>query len=219
MEQVAGSKQLMADRETHGSAMMQFLVPSARDIIFVFLFWSLLAGTLANRPLADPDIGWHIRTGQLILETHAIPRTDPFSTTMHGQPWFAWEWLYDLVLGLLYKSAGLNGVNWLCGVLVASTFALLFSQLIKRGSGILLAIVLMLLSECASIIHLFARPHIVSWLLMLLWFVALERWRDGNSPRWLQWFFPLSMLLWVNLHGGWIVGLVLFAIYVVATAV
>ena len=210
---------LMEARENPGFATMRFLVPSVQDIVFIFLFWSLLAGTLSNRPLADPDIGWHIRTGELILKTDTIPRTDPYSTTMQGQPWFAWEWLYDLVLGVLYRSAGLNGVNWLCGVVVASTFTLLLSQLIKRGSGILLAIVLMLLSECASVIHLFARPHIVSWLFSLLWFVALERWRKGNSPRWLPWFFPLSMLFWVNLHGGWIVGLILFAIYLLATVV
>ena len=68
-----------------------YLIPSVRDIVFIFLFWSLLAGTLSNRPLADPDIGWHIRTGELILSTHEISRRDPFSSTMHGQPWFAWE--------------------------------------------------------------------------------------------------------------------------------
>ena len=44
-----------------------YLIPSVRDIVFIFLFWSLLAGTLSNRPLADPDIGWHIRTGELML--------------------------------------------------------------------------------------------------------------------------------------------------------
>lgn len=208
---------LLPQPEHVGARLMRFLAPSVRDIVFIFLFWSLLAGTLSNRPLADPDIGWHIRTGESILKTHTIPRTDPYSVSMQGQPWFAWEWLYDLVLGVLYQLAGLNGVNWLCGVLVASTFTLLLSQTIRRGSGILLAIILMLLSECASIIHLFARPHIVSWFLTLLWFVALECWRQGNSPRWLPWFFPLSMLLWVNLHGGWIVGLILFGIYVVAT--
>jgi hypothetical protein len=207
------------DHANFREAVLRFLVPSARDIVFVFLFWSLVAGTLSNRPLADPDIGWHIRTGELMLQTHAVPRTDPYSSTMHGQPWFAWEWLYDLTLGLLNRFAGLNGVNWLCAVLVASTFMLLLSQLIKRGTGLLLAIVLMLLSECAAIVHLFARPHIVSWLLTLLWFAALERWQQGDVPRWLPWFFPVSMLFWVNLHAGWLVGLVLLGIYTLGAGV
>jgi hypothetical protein len=219
MDRAYSPQRLRHAREHSDGGVVRFLVPSARDIVFIFLFLSLLAGTLSNRPLADPDIGWHIRTGELILQTHSIPHTDPFSSTMQGQPWFAWEWLYDLLLGLLYRSAGLNGVNWLCAVLVASTFTLLLSQLIKRGSGLLLAVVLMLLSECAAIIHLFARPHIASWLFTLLWFIALERWAQGNIPRWLPWFFPLCMLLWVNLHAGWIVGLVLLGIYTLSAGV
>ncbi len=193
-----------------------------RDIIFIFLFWSLLAGPLSHLPLADADIGWHIRTGELILTTHSLPRTDPFSSTMQGKPWFAWEWLYDLTLGILDRACGLNGVVWLCALLVAATFTLLLSQLLKRGTGLLLAIVLMLLAEAAATIHLYARPHIVSWLFSLLWFMALERWEGserepgtepGKLPRWLPWFFPISMLLWVNLHGGWLFGLALLGIY------
>jgi hypothetical protein len=196
--------------------VQRFLLPCARDIIFILLFWSLLAGPLSHLPLADADIGWHIRTGELILATHSLPRTDPFSSTMQGQPWFAWEWLYDLLLGILHRACGLNGVVWLCALLVAAIFALLLSQLLERGAGLLLGVVLMLLAEGAAVIHLYARPHIVSWLFSLLWFMALERWerwerwerRQGAEsqklPRWLPWFFPASMLLWVNLHGGWL---------------
>jgi hypothetical protein len=201
------------------SSALRFLQPSVRDIIFVVLFWSLLAGPLSNRLLADADIGWHIRTGEQILATHALPRTDPFSSTMQGQPWFAWEWLYDLLLGILHRACGLNGVVWLCSLLVAATFALLLSQLLRRGTGLLLAIVLMLLAEAASAIHLYARPHIVSWLFSLLWFVVLEHWErwerceHTSVPRWTPWFFPASTLLWVNLHGGWLFGMALLGIY------
>src|SRR4030088_1957907 len=133
---------------------------------------------LANRPLSAAGIGWHIPTGPLILVGHSLPRTDPFSSTMQGQPWFAWEWLYDIVLGILHQAARLNGVGWLCALLVAAIFALLLSQLLKRGTGLPLAIVLMLLAVAASTIHLYARPHIGSWLFSLLWFVALERWES-----------------------------------------
>jgi hypothetical protein len=204
------------------SQALRFLLPSVRDIIFIFLFWSVLVGPLSNRPLADSDIGWHIRTGERILETGAIPRTDPFSSTMQGQPWFAWEWLYDLALGILHRACGLNGVVWLCALLVAAIFALLLSQLLQRGTGLLLAVLLMLVAEAASTIHLYARPHIVSWLFSLLWFVVLERWEGwehGQPPRWIRWFFPASMLLWVNLHGGWLFGIALLAIYTFAAFV
>jgi hypothetical protein len=195
---------------------LRFLVPSARDIIFLLLFWSLLVGPLSSRPLADADIGWHIRTGEQILATHSIPRTDPFSFTMQGQPWFAWEWLYDALLGILYRAGGLNGVVWLCALLVASVFVILLRLLLKNGTGLPLAIFLMLLAQGAATIHLYARPHLVSWLFSLLWFVALEQWHQPAVPRWLPWFFPVSMVLWVNLHGGWIFGLALLVVYALA---
>ena len=144
---------------------------------------------------------------------------------MQGQPWFAWEWLYDILLGGLHHACGLNGVVWLCALLAAAIFALLLSQLVQRGTGLPLAIVLMLLAEAAATIHLYARPHIVSWLFSLLWFVALEDWEQRercehrSPPRWIPWFFPASMLLWVNLHGGWIFGIALLGIYALAAFV
>ena len=204
------------------SFALRFLLPSVRDIIFIFLFWSLLAGPLSNRPLADADIGWHIRNGEQILATHSLPRTDPFSSTMQGQPWFDWEWLYDILLGILHQACGLNGVVWLCAWLAAAIFVLLLSQLLRGGTGLLLAIPLMLLAEAAATIHLYARPHIVSWLFSLLWFAVLNRWErceDESLPRWIPWFFPASMLLWVNLHGGWIFGIALLGIYTFAALV
>jgi hypothetical protein len=207
------------------SSVLRFLLPSVRDIFFIFLFWSLLAGPLSTWPLGDADIGWHIRTGEQILATQSLPRTDPFSMTMQGQPWLAWEWLYDVLLGILYRACGLNGVVWLCAFLVASIFTLLLWQLLQRGCGLLLAILLMLLAEAAAAIHLYARPHIASWLFSLLWFVVLDRWQGwepgqpGSLPRWIPWFFPISILLWVNLHAGWLFGIALLGIYAFAALV
>jgi hypothetical protein len=217
------------------SRWTRFLIPSIRDIIFIFLFWSLLGGALRNRPLADSDVGWHIRTGELILSTRSLPGPDPFSSTMAGHNWMDWEWLYDVIIGALYRACGLNGVVWLCALLVATTFTLLLSQLLFRRTGLLVAIVLTLMAEAAASLHMYARPHTVSWLFSLVWFIALERWECGGggyfsdrstasvpvsettNPKWLRWFFPLSMLLWVNLHGGWVFGMVLLAIYTFAT--
>jgi hypothetical protein len=213
-----------------------YLLPSARDIIFALLFWSLLAGALSNKLLADADIGWHIRIGEQILAAHAVPHSDPFSFTMRGQPWIDWEWLYDVALGIVHRSMGLNGVLWLGALLVSITMTLLIGHMLRNGTGLLLALALLLLTEMAAAIHLFARPHIVSWLLNLLWLIALERWekgsfsppsssgaaanlRAGTIPRWLPWFFPLSILFWVNLHGAWVFGLALLACYGIAAAI
>ena len=202
-----------------GKEPTRFLLPSVRDLVFLVAFWALLIGPLSNRPLVDADIGWHIRSGEQILATRSVPRVDSFSSTMQGQPWIAWEWLYDALLGVVHGSMGLNGVVWLAALVMSTAFAMLFWQLLARGTGLPLAVVLWLLALGAASIHVFARPHIVSWLFTLLWFVALERWQQGNAPRWLRWLFPVSTLLWVNLHGGWLLGMALLAIYMAAAFV
>src|SRR6266576_4531233 len=158
---------------TASKGWARFLFPSVRDLVFLVAFWALLIGPLSNRPLADADIGWHIRAGEQILATHSVPRVDSFSSTVQGQAWFAWEWLYDALLGVVHGSMGLNGVVWLAAFVMSTAFAILFWQLLARGAGLPLAVVLWLLALGAASIHVFARPHIVSWLFTLFWFVAL----------------------------------------------
>jgi len=101
---------------------VRWLIPSIGDLIFIALLGLLAFTTLSVRLLGDAGIGWHIRTGQLILATHAIPHLDPFSSTMAGHPWFAWEWIYDVLVGWLDRVAGLNGVVFFTAPIIALTF-------------------------------------------------------------------------------------------------
>ncbi len=153
------------------------------DLIFLLLLWAFLAGPLASRPLADADIGWHIRNGQQILVTHSVPHTDSFSATTQGKPWFAWEWLYDAALAALYNRWGLNGVQLLAAFLMALTFALTMRWLIRRGTTLPLAIALLLCALAAASVHFSARPHIVSWLLAVVWFALLDRSEQHNCEQ------------------------------------
>jgi hypothetical protein len=187
-------------------------MPSAADLIFVALLGVLVFTPLSVKLLGDAGIGWHIRTGQQILATHAIPRVDSFSATMQGKPWFAWEWLYDVVVGWLDAKAGLNGVVWITGVVIAAVFAWLFRLLVVQGTNIFAAVVLMLLAMSASTIHFLARPHVVSWLLALAWFWILDSVERRAGVRRL-WILPLLMLLWVNVHGGFLIGFMLLGIF------
>jgi hypothetical protein len=193
-------------------------MPSVADLIFVMLLGALVFTPLSVRLLGDAGIGWHIRTGQQILATHAIPRVDSFSSTMGGKPWFAWEWLYDLVVGWLDAALGLNGVVWLTAVVIAAVFAWTFCFLTTRGSNVLVALVLVLLAMSASMIHFLARPHVVSWLFTLAWFWILdssERECFGPNVKGSRklWILPPLMLVWVNLHGGFLIGFVLLGIF------
>ena len=208
-------------------ALVAWIVPSVGDLIFAALLGLLAYTTLSVRLLGDAGIGWHIRTGQIILATHAIPRVDPFSATMSGRVWFAWEWLYDALVGWLDRAAGLNGVVLFTALVIAAVFAWTFRLLLRRGTNILLALLLVLLAASAAMIHFLARPHVVSWLFTVAWFWILDSSETGcasdsksfatsesNRRRgWMLWLLPPLMLVWVNVHGGFVVGFALLAIY------
>ncbi|HEU0368244.1 MAG TPA: hypothetical protein VFR42_03475 [Candidatus Acidoferrum sp.] len=198
-----------------GSSWLRFAVPSVADLVFVLLLVALSWGTLSKALLGDAGIGWHIRTGELILSTHAIPRVDPFSSVMRGQPWYAWEWFYDGIVGVLHGVAGLNGVVLFSATVIALTFALVYRKMIESGAQLPVAVVMLLLVFAASSIHFLARPHVLSWLFVVMWFGFLERFEaDGNWRR-LAWL-PALMVLWVNVHGGFLLGLALLGIYFVS---
>ena len=197
----------------------RWVMPSTTDLIFIALLFALTFTPLSVRLLGDAGIGWHIRAGQQILRTHSIPRADAFSSSMQGMPWFAWEWLYDVMAGELDSTAGLNGVVWLTAVVIGIVFAWTFRLLIARGTNLLIALVLLLLAVSASMIHFLARPHVVNWLFTLAWFWILDATEQGGlanhsrlRSRWL-WLLPILMLVWVNLHGGFLLGFALLAIY------
>src|SRR5262249_35032867 len=73
-----------------------------------------------QKPFRDSDSGWHIRMGERILATGALPTTDPYAFTRAGQPWLAWEWGADVLMGAAHRAAGLSGVALLYGVAIAA---------------------------------------------------------------------------------------------------
>src|SRR5205823_13468527 len=103
------------------------------------------------------------------------------------------------------------------------TFAFVFRFTLNRGASLPSALLFFVPCLVASSIHFLARPHVVGWLMMIVWFwildssqrSTLETTRADPSPI----LLPLLMLLWVNLHGSFVVGFVLLAIYGIADLV
>ena len=87
---------------------------------------------LAAQPQTDPDLWWHLRTGQWILENRAIPHSDPFSFTMLGTHWVAHEWLADIGLYLLYQAGGLTALALSTALVVTATFMSVYFRSVLR---------------------------------------------------------------------------------------
>jgi len=194
------------------SPFAKWMMPSIADMVFIFIFLTILS--LGNDFLggADTDTAWHIRTGDYIVSRIEVPKTDIFSYRKYGQTWIAHEWLVDVILSLLHRFTGLNGVVSFSAFVIAFTVFLLFKMLETYRFNILVVTGVTVLAAVTSSIHWLARPHIFSMGLTLLWYFLLES--HQRSPRIRHLFlFPLLMVFWVNLHGGYLVGFVLLAIY------
>src|SRR5579862_394816 len=84
--------------------------------------------TMTARAVTDPDVWWHLRTGQLILQNHGVFHTDPYSFTRSGQPWINHEWLSEVLLFGVYRVAGFGGLIVAFSAIISTTYLLVFAR-------------------------------------------------------------------------------------------
>lgn len=207
--------------EAKNSQFAVRLLPSLTDFAFlmpiVFLFGRMNG---LKTLLGDCDTGWHIRTGQWILAHHTVPTHDIFSYTKPDGAWYAWEWLTDILWATLYGRGGLAAVAIAGILLIAFTFTLLF-RLVRRRSNAVVAIAMTIMAAVASSVHWLARPHLFTFVFLVLFYGALDRVQKGKThfhgiPYLV--ILPFATILWTNLHGGFFVGILLIGTYGVGEA-
>ncbi|MFM8393574.1 MAG: hypothetical protein ACKOB4_06570, partial [Acidobacteriota bacterium] len=195
--------------------VIRWCFPSIGSFTFLLTLYLLLISSW--RFLLDSDTGWHIRNGQLILATGSVPRTDPFSYSMAGREWFAWEWLADVLMALAHQSRGLAGVVAGALIILLLAFGLLYQIMIRRGSDPLLASGVALFAAICGIVHWLARPHLFSILLLILWLALVESYRRHRT-RWIY-LTPLLVVVWANIHGAFAIIFAMLFIYGLGEAI
>jgi hypothetical protein len=175
-------------------------------LYIALLFWLLLFTNSGspNGLLSDAATGFHIRTGEAILDTGSLPYQDPFSFSKPAQTWFAWEWLADLLFAALYRAGGLKWIIVFSAATLAGCCWLVLRSMVSAGANALAALVVLHAVIGAGSVHFLARPHIFTILFLTMAFQLLRA--DRGSPplqpnRRIWWLIPLTAL-WVNLHGG-----------------
>ena len=200
---------------TEVSPVGAWLLPNFLTIVFaVTLLQVLFLSAGMPRLFHDSDTGWHVRNGETILNTHALPRTDRFSYTREGQPWFAWEWLSDAVFGSAYRLAGLPGVAVLSALAIALTALGVAHLALSLGGNLFFTAGAIVVLLGTTSIHWLARPHIFSWILALLFLGVAEHERHGHGqPSRVLYALPFVAILWANLHGSFLLGPAILFIY------
>jgi hypothetical protein len=174
----------------------------------LLLFIGLFIMTL--RPVADPDFWWHLRTGELIAQTGAIPHSDPFSFTRVGTAWVAHEWLAELMFYGLYRLGGFGLLILLFSLLITATFFFVYKST-PRTSRPYIAGFVLLLGALACAPTWGVRPQMISFFLTSLLLFLLERFQREKKVAYLV-PLPFMALVWVNLHAGYFLALAIVGI-------
>ena len=158
----------------------------------------------------DGDVHWHIAAGQWILDHRAVPHVDPFSFTFGGRPWMAFEWGSQLIYGAAFRLAGYSGVAAVVTALLVALHLIIVANARRwvGPAGIAVTIVLL---DIVLIPMTLARPHLFGWVLLAAWLALLLRAREHRrAPPVMA---AALMILWVNLHGSFAIGLVVAALF------
>jgi hypothetical protein len=157
----------------------------------------LAGGALAFFRIPDPDVFWHLRTGQVILETGRLVRTNLFSSTWPDYPWHNMEWLFEVLLALAYRASGWAGVAaFKIGCALAAA-AILYRTLLERRPRPFLASAVTIWLLALLRFRLTERPHIVTFVLFAATIWAVERRARGGRE---LWALPPLFALWSNCH-------------------
>lgn len=158
----------------------------------------------------DPDVAWHIKTGQKILTDMAIPNRDTW-TYSSDQTWYLISWAWDVIIYLLYKSVGLNGL-YIVHTSLLSCFVVyamhLLTKLQYKKEPIYMAIGLLMLVQMD---FLTLRPQIFAYFFAISALYILIT----NKTLWL---LPIITILWANSHGTFILMFLLIGVYFLVSA-
>ena len=179
----------------------------------VALGWILLfafAAALTLQQIGSFDYWWHLRTGQLMIETGSVPHADTYTYTAPGSPWIDIHWLFQLGLYGLYSAGGHTGVVIGKFVLAAVVLALLAPLGYQRNRPFvsISALAFLLVISCTRYMP---RPELVSFVLLAALLRILDRF-DRTNDAWIYAIIPLQ-LLWVNVHGLFALGIAICGMY------
>ena len=167
--------------------------------------------TMSVRETLNPDMWWHLRTGELILQ-EGIPRQDVFSFTVPDNDWTTHEWLSEVFMWMVYQPTGLPGLILIFAAIITGAFWLIY---LRSDGRPYLAAFVVLLAALASAPFWGVRPQMFNMLFAAIFVFLVEGFKDGKVSRRTLWLLPLLTLVWANLHSGYLLGVVLLAAYVV----
>jgi hypothetical protein len=196
-----------------GSATSAARVQRYGLYVFLMAFACVYYLLNASLLLGHYDLGWHLAAGDLIRERGSVPLQDPWSFTLGDKPWYNLSWLWDVIASVIFQHAGFAGLTLFtvaCGAIIVFYLA---SLALARGASTIAACI-SVFAACLLYptfvtppnVYLAAAPNTATMMFSVIFY--------GECLRRTRWFLlPLIMMLWVNLHGGFVMGFFIVGLF------
>ena len=185
---------------------------------FPVMTFFLLATALFRacvRDVAEPDIWWHLRNAQYLLQHHALPRFDMYSTGAAGSPWINHEWLGELPFYIGFRAAGLQGMVAVYFAVLLLIFGGVYYRACRAGGNCKDAVLISLAGVMLGAVSIGPRMLLFGWLCMVVLLMVVDHFRRSGNGLCLLLLPPL-FTVWINLHGSWVYGIVVLLAITVA---
>jgi hypothetical protein len=206
----ANASKARPDGEMFYSALMRrFFDPAT---LFFLAAMPVLLFIFQVRGMIDPGTMWHPQVGELIL-ADGFMTTDPFTFHYAGQTWIPQQWGGEVIMAILKRIGGYDAMLVAFLALFAAAFSFAFRRLLRSGMGWPLAAGITAFAMVAAGFHFYVRPHVFTIAFMIIVTAWLADYHARRiSLRIFLWIIPMHVI-WTNLHGGMLGGLVTFALF------
>ena len=163
--------------------------------------------------ICDPDVWWHIANARILCDSHHFIHIEPYSFTVAKQPWVDPEWLSEVPFWLSYKTFGLVGIYLVAWLGVSANLLFVYWRSAKRTENTGCALWMCAIGFILMWFNASSRTILFGYLALSSELAILEGVERGRSK--ILWLLPPLFCLWINLHGSWIIGIVLLSTYIV----
>ncbi len=175
---------------------------------------SMLILLFTIRKIANLDTGFHLAAGRWILTNFTVPVKDIFTYTVSQNEYIDIQWLYQVLIYAFYSFFNYTGLTIFNTLVIGCVFYLLLKKMNLYGVPVFMSLILLFVTVISIQLRFGYRPEIVTWLFMLCILLILERYYYFNKAK--LFLLPLIMIIWVNMHGLFILGIIIIAVYLVS---
>ncbi|MFN2581708.1 MAG: hypothetical protein ABR498_03085 [Candidatus Dormibacteria bacterium] len=186
-----------------------------RNLVLTGMMVGILA--VLVRRAGDPDIFWHLRTAEWMLDNHAFPPHDLYTFTVSTHPWLDHDYLAELLIAVLYRIQGFTLVSIVFGAVTWLGFWFILKRIRVHGAPYLITALAIGVGALAANLVWGPRPQMFTFMFLCVELYLLETFiaRRSKAVYWL----PLIVVVWANFHTGVVIGLVFLGLTLAVEAI